>query len=161
LVIGIGNPLRGDDGAGRVVGQRLHDLNIPRLQVREHEGETTWLLEAWEGADTVFVVDAVSSAAAPGTIYRLDATHQSLQRQSFPDSSHSFGLHEAVELARAWNRLPRKLIVYGIVGRSFELGGELSREAKQAARRVADRILAELRATAPAPQFTTRRTALR
>jgi len=64
----------------------------------------------------------------------------------FPGSSHSFGLHEAIELARALKRLPRRLILYGIEGKSFGLGGELSPDVKEAAPRVADRIVAELRA---------------
>jgi hydrogenase maturation protease len=146
LVIGIGNPLRGDDGVGRIVAQCLREQNIPGLRVLEHEGETTWLMEVWEGADTVFVVDAISSASAPGTIRRCDAAHRSLQKVSLRDSSHSFGLHEAVELARVWNRLPRRLIIYGIVGKSFDLGSELSSKVRQATRRVADRIVAELSA---------------
>jgi len=146
VVIGIGNLLRGDDGVGRIVAQRLREQNIPGLRVLEHEGETTWLMEAWEGADTVLVIDAISSASAPGTICRFDAAHRSLQRVSFRDSSHSFGLHEAVQLARGWNRLPRRLIIYGIVGKSFGLGSELSSKVRQAGGRVADRIVAELSA---------------
>ena len=59
LVIGIGNLLRGDDSVGRIVAQRLRERNIPQLQVLEQEGETMGLMEAWAGADTVFVVDAI------------------------------------------------------------------------------------------------------
>jgi hydrogenase maturation protease len=83
LVIGIGNLLRGDDSVGRIVARRLRERNIPRLQVLEQEGGTTGLMEAWAGADTVFVVDAISSKSRPGTILRLNATHQSLQRRIF------------------------------------------------------------------------------
>ena len=146
VVIGIGNPLRGDDAVGRFVAQRLAERNIPGVRVLEHEGETTWLMGAWEGVDTVFVVDAISSASAPGTICRLDAAERSLQRVTFRHSSHSFGLHEAVELARTWNHLPRQLVIYGIVGKSFGLGSELSSKVRQAGGRVADRIVAELSA---------------
>jgi hydrogenase maturation protease len=144
LVIGIGNLLRGDDSVGRIVAQRLRERNIPQLQVLEQEGETTGLMEAWAGPDTVFVVDAISSKSRPGTILRLNATHQSLQRRIFQDSSHSFGLHEAIELARVLNRLPRRLIIYGIEGKSFDLGAEVSSEAKVAASRVVKCIVAEL-----------------
>jgi hydrogenase maturation protease len=92
----------------------------------------------------VFVVDAISSNFRPGAILRLNATHQSLQRRIFQDSSHSFGLHEAIELARVLNRLPRRLIIYGIEGKSFDLGAEVSSEAKVAASRVVKCMVAEL-----------------
>jgi hydrogenase maturation protease len=144
LVIGIGNLLRGDDGVGRFVAQRLAERNIPGVRVLEHEGEMTWLMEAWAGADAVFVVDAVSSKSTTGTVRRFDAAQQTLEGQSLRNSSHAFGLREAVELARAWNRLPRRLIIYGIVGKSFDLGAELSPRVRQAVPRVADRIAAEL-----------------
>ena len=39
LVIGIGNLLRGDDGVGRFVAQRLAGRNIPGVRVLEHEGK--------------------------------------------------------------------------------------------------------------------------
>jgi hypothetical protein len=41
-------------------------------------------------------------------------------------------------------RLPRRLIIYGIEGKSFDLGAEVSSEAKVAASRVVNCIVAEL-----------------
>ena len=39
------------------------------------DGEATRLLEAWTGAATAIVIDAVAGgAAAPGTLHRLDVT---------------------------------------------------------------------------------------
>lgn len=143
LVIGIGNPLRGDDGVGRIVARRLLERTIPGLRVLEQEGEITGLLEAWKGSKAVIVVDAAASHSVPGTIHRFEATQSPLPGRIFQNSTHAFGLHEAVELARALNQMPQRLVVFGIEGKSFALGGELSSEINQAAAKVVDRIIEE------------------
>jgi hydrogenase maturation protease len=112
--------------------------------VLEREGEPTSLIDSWEGADAVWLVDAVSSGAEPGTVHRLDASEGELPAALFRASTHHFGLAEAVELARAVGRLPRKTIVYGIEGDSFETGETLSPEVEAAAARVADAVREEV-----------------
>jgi len=143
LLIGVGNPLRGDDGAGPVVAKLIRERHHPCISVREHDGEGASLIETWASAQKVIVVDAVSSDSPPGTIYRLDATEQPLPGKVFQSSTHAFGLHDAIELARALHRLPRQIIIYGIVGKCFETGSGLSGEVEIAARQVAERILKE------------------
>ena len=107
----------------------------------EHEGEPTSLIDAWEGAQAVWLVDAVSSGAAPGTIHRLDASDRELPREVFRTSTHHVGLAEAVELARALGRLPSRTVVYGIEGASFDVGDELSSVVAA----VVDRVAAAVR----------------
>ncbi len=126
LVIGLGNPCRGDDGAGRVAAQRLRELDLPGVEVREESGEGAALMDAWKDADTVMVIDAAQSGAAPGTIHRLDARETPVPARFFHYSTHAFSVAEAVELARALGRLPPRLIVYGIEGRDFSAGEKLS-----------------------------------
>ena len=115
-----------------------------RADVLEREGEPTSLLAAWEGADSVWLVDAVSSGAAPGTVHRIDATHDALPAAFARTSTHHFGLPEAVELARTLDRLPAQLVVYGVEGARFDTGDELTPEVADAVPRVADAIRAEL-----------------
>jgi hydrogenase maturation protease len=144
-VIGIGNPFRSDDGAGIVVARALREGIPDGVSVIEQRGEGAALLEAWNGAGAVVLVDAVQSGAAPGTIHRLDACAQQIPTRFFHYSSHAFSVAEAVELARALNRLPPRLIVYGIEGRNFGAGEGLSAEVTQALATLADRVLDEVR----------------
>jgi hydrogenase maturation protease len=92
----------------------------------------------------VWLVDAVSSGAEPGTVHRLDASEHELPAALFRASTHHLGLAEAVELARAVGRLPRRTIVYGIEGSSFETGEVLSDEVEAAAARVAEAVRKEV-----------------
>jgi hydrogenase maturation protease len=65
-------------------------------------------MEAWRGVETVIIIDAVMSGAEPGTIRRLDAKTQPLQKDAFRCSTHAFGVAEAIELSRARGELPQK-----------------------------------------------------
>jgi hydrogenase maturation protease len=143
LLIGVGNLLRGDDAAGRLTANLIRSRNCPAFRVIEHGGEGASLMEAWAGVQDVIVVDVVSSNSPPGTIFRFDATKNPLQTKLFQNSTHSFGLQEAVELSRALDRLPRHLIVYGIQAQSFETGAPPSDEVQKAIQEVVARILQE------------------
>jgi hydrogenase maturation protease len=135
LVIGVGSAARGDDAAGLLVARRLGG--------REHEGDPLALLDAWEDAATAVVIDAVSSGAAPGTVHRFEAGDAALPaRLRSSTSTHAVGLAEAIELARALDRLPPRLIVYGIEGERFTTGADLSPAVAAAVEVVAAAVIA-------------------
>jgi hydrogenase maturation protease len=144
LVIGIGNEFRGDDGAGIQAARRLAALEPPGVTVLEQSGEGATLMETWQTAATVFVVDAVQSADPPGTIYRFDAGREPLPAHFAGYSSHAFGLAEAVAMARLLGQLPARLIVYGVAGRNFDYGVTLSPEVETAVDRLVARLLSEV-----------------
>ena len=96
------------------------------IKVAECNGGGVELLEIWEDYNNVFIIDAASSGKAPGTILRFDLNKETLLQNAFNYSSHSFSISETVELARKLNRLPTRLIIYGIEGKIFEQGTGLS-----------------------------------
>jgi hydrogenase maturation protease len=149
LVIGVGSQERGDDGVGPLVARAMGAKNLPHTTIVEESGEGGALLEAWKGADAVILIDAVSSGAAPGTLHRFDAQAQSIPAKFFRYSSHTFGVAEAVELARALSQLPSRLIVYGIEGKAFETGIGLSPEVVDTARSVVRAATHEVRSLLP------------
>jgi len=138
-VIGVGNPWRRDDAAGLAVARRLQGT-LPGAAVVEREGEPAGLIDAWEGTDRLWLVDAVSSLAAPGTVHRIDIATEALPPDLFQASTHHLGLADAVELARALGRLPGHAVFYGIEGASFDVGEGLSEDVEQAVERVAQAI---------------------
>ncbi len=143
-VIGVGNPWRGDDAVGLHVARRLQERLPEGVEVLEREGEPTSLIDAWEGAGMLWLVDAVFSGASPGTVHRLDAQERELPAELFRASTHHFGLPEAVELARALGRLPEHVVVYGIEGASFDAREGLTPEVEAAAERVAAAVQEEV-----------------
>ena len=149
LVIGVGNEYRSDDAVGIVVARRLRQISLGNVTVIEASGEGTDLMESWKGADTVIIVDAASSGAKPGTIHRIDARAQRIPTGLLRYSTHAFSVGEAVELARAMNRLPPRMVVYGIEGERFDEGTVLSRAVQGSVDTVVDLVLKQLRTAAP------------
>jgi hydrogenase maturation protease len=140
LIIGLGNEYRADDAVGLLVARRVRELGLENVKAIEESGEGAHLIEAWKGAETVIIVDAVSSGSNPGSVHRFDAIAKKVPSKFFHHSSHAFSVVEAIELARAMSQLPSRLIVIGVEGHSFEAGVELSSEVKQAVEEVVDWI---------------------
>lgn len=143
MVIGVGNPWRRDDGAGLAVARRLQGA-LAAATVLEREGEPAGLIDAWEGAERLWLVDAVSSGEAPGAVHRIDVASKELPEDLFRASTHHLGLSEAVELARALGRLPGHAVFYGIEGASFDAGEGLSDAVAEAVETVAQAITEEV-----------------
>ena len=145
VVIGVGNEYRSDDGAGIAVARRLRTLFPTGVTILEESGEGAALMQGWQGAAWVMLVDAVRSGASPGTIHRLDARAAPMPTGFFHYSTHAFSVAEAVELARSLDQLPAHLVVYGIEGATFAAGVELSPAVEQAVEAVVERIAQEAR----------------
>jgi hydrogenase maturation protease len=127
LVIGVGNPGRGDDGAGPEVARKVRTAEA----IRHHSGSYE-LIDLWEDADEVVVVDAARSGAPAGTIHRIEANHDALPGGLLATSTHSVGVAETVELARSLGRLPPRLLIYGIEVSDVTVGARLSPEVVRA-----------------------------
>jgi len=144
-VIGVGNALRHDDAAGLEIVRRLRArAQAAKIAVYEQEGETLALLDMWEGVDAVVLVDAVRCGGAPGSICRLDATSAPIPaRLRGSSSTHAVGVGDAIELARALHRLPKRVVLVGVEGRRFDAGTGLSEEVEAAIAPLADAVLRE------------------
>ena len=132
FLIGIGNPFRGDDGVGPWIASRLRGR--PGLRVTESKGEVSELIQYFQESPYLIVIDALSSGIKAGAWRSFEAHREALPADSFQVSTHGFGLHEAIELARAMGRLPKSLIVYGIEGKDFSPGTGLSPEVEKGAK---------------------------
>lgn len=144
VVVGIGNPDRGDDAVGRAVARALRGRLPDHVGIVEADGEATALLECLEDVPEAYLVDACASGSPPGTIRRFDAAAEPLPQAAFGLSTHGFGLAEAIELARALGQLPGRCVVYAVEGQGFETGAPLSAPVERAVPGVVERLCAEL-----------------
>jgi hydrogenase maturation protease len=149
VVIGVGNPYRGDDGVGIEAARALRELLPDAVEVVEHDGEPAALIDVWEGSAITYVIDAVRADDAPGTIHRIELDRTGavvVPHSPRRDSSHALGLGDAVDLARVLERLPDRLVVLGVTGDSFALGDTLSRPVHDAIDKVASEVAGEIAA---------------
>ena len=148
LIIGVGNPDRGDDGAGLAAAVLLRERLAHRDDIRVllHWGESTGLVDAMTGWDDVIIVDAARSAREPGSWHVFDVTGSPLPSDLTDMSSHGFGIPQAIELARALDTLPKRCRIYAIEGSTFEAGAPLSDVVRVAVEAVAREIMRSLEA---------------
>lgn len=144
LVIGIGNPDRGDDSIGPLVTRRLVGRAPPDVTIIERAGDALALIEDWAGYETVILIDAAAPGATPGRIHRIDLLTTQLPADMPFASTHAFGVGNAVGLARTLGLLPRCLVVYAIEGVNFEPGAHLSPNIAAAVEEVVTQVIAEL-----------------
>ena len=147
VVIGIGNDLRHDDAIGLYVVRIIEEHSIPEVKTVIGVKDGTALINAWEGFNNVYIVDAIQSKDTPGKIYRFDALTEEIPEHTFSShSTHVFNLSSTVKLAESLQQLPDKLIIFGIVGKNFSHGRGLTNEVKTGGDEVVKNILSELSA---------------
>jgi hydrogenase maturation protease len=126
LAIALGNPLRGDDGAGAAMGRALVAL-LPGLEVVETLELLPEHAEAAAQADGLLLLDA-SATSAPGEI-RVEPIVPAPAR---PAMVHALRPEELVGLARAlYGRAPPAALVT-VGGVAFDFGEGLSAEVAAA-----------------------------
>lgn len=124
LVLGIGNPLFGDDGVGpRVVQNLARRTRRPGLDFLDGGTAGPHLLGYLEGYSHLVVVDALDAGLAPGTICRL--TPGEISSRGGKLSFHQTGLDDLLALARLAGRLPETVIL-GIQIERLGWGTDLS-----------------------------------
>ncbi len=124
LVIGIGNPSRGDDALGPQAIERLEALALPDLELlTDFQLQVEFLLDL-AGREEVIFIDAGVAGDGPFTFAPIQA------REDHSFSSHALS-PQAVLLAyeRHYGQAPPPAYVLAIRGYGFELGEGLSAPA--------------------------------
>jgi len=143
-IIGVGSPA-GDDQAGWWTIEAFdRDVSrspamMARICTMALDRPGINLVNLMQGAQRVFLIDAVQSRSPPGTIYRLSIAELAAWEETV--SSHGFGVAMALHLARELNALPKALSLYGIGIESAAAGGKPCLTVRNAAHAVAHEIL--------------------
>ena len=148
LILGLGNPLLGDEGIGLRAVEELKGLELPD-GVTVAEGGTTGLglVSLMEGYQRVIVVDAADMGHPPGRVVRFTPSEAQLKTAEAPLSLHQIGLGEALALADALEVAPAELVIIGVQPHRVEMGAGLSSEVEGAIPQIIRIILDELDAS--------------
>ena len=120
-VIGLGSP-HGDDQIGWELVHMLERESLAvddsaELSLRACASVGGEILDLWRDAELAIIVDAVRSAAPPGTLRRLELHPQhdlSVLDTVQALTSHGLDLPDLIELAEALDLLPRRLVLFGV-----------------------------------------------
>jgi hydrogenase maturation protease len=145
VVVGVGNELRRDDGAGPAVIARLRalqpgDAGLSGVTLALSDGDPGRMINLWEGARLAVVIDAVRDSRLPPGQTCQHAIDDLTGMVDSAVSSHGIGLGGAVELARALGRLPPRLTVLAVVGRDFGFGVGLTTEVGDAVGELVEQV---------------------
>ncbi len=149
IVLGLGNPVWGDDSAGPQVARALHDrLSQPETTVAEASIAGLDILELLADYDKAIIIDAVESENGdPGTIYRLKLEDITTNPTQNP---HGLDFIAAIELGRKLGLpLPASITIFAIkAGQTALPQKECTPAVRAAIPLCADIIIRELQATA-------------
>lgn len=113
LILGLGNPILGDDGVGWCVVEALESRVPAGVECDRQASGGLALMERLVGYDRVILIDAIQTRnGRPGAVYRfalddLPTLHT--------DSAHDASLQTALDLGRRLGaRLPEDIVVIAI-----------------------------------------------
>ncbi|HEY83904.1 MAG TPA: hydrogenase maturation protease [Chloroflexi bacterium] len=142
LIIGLGNPLRGDDGIGARVAQALAEQNLPpNVDVLDGGTQGLGIVNMLEGRQRVIFVDAADVGVAPGQFKRFTLDEARLLGNDRHLSLHNASLRDALLLAQALDMLPPEVIIFGVQPDTLEWDSTLSPPVEAAL----PRLLAEVK----------------
>jgi hydrogenase maturation protease len=145
VVIGLGNPLMGDDGLGLAVLDELRSGYALPAGVELVDGGT-WgmnLLPVIEDADELILIDAIDAGQPPGAFVRLERDR--LPRYlATKISPHQVDLRDVLGLAELRGTLPPDTVALGLQPESIEFRNSLSDVLRCRVDALAKAVIAEL-----------------
>ena len=148
LVLGIGNPVLGDDGIGFHIAQELaKEIKDENIGVKDTSVNGLNLLELIVGYDKLIVIDAImTEEAKAGEIYRLKPSSSGETAWS-TISLHHLNLATTIEIGERLfpKEMPGEVIIFAIGAQEVtEVTGEMTARVKEAIPRVINLVLEEL-----------------
>ena len=148
LILGLGNPFRGDDGLGPAIVTTLEGLDLPWDSVEILDGGTPGLdtILMWQGYQRLIIVDAADMGLAAGEWRRFDLENLNLTVNDnvWRGTLHAAGLAEAFSLAEALNALPPETVLFVVQPEKIGWSPGLSWKVRRTVPLVAWEILKEL-----------------
>ncbi len=145
-VLGIGNPLLGDDGFGVEVVKRLSQEmgESPDVEIIDGGSLGIYLLPYLEGKTHLIVVDAINFNGKPGEIikFKLEEIPAYI---GFKVSEHQITFHEVIALMNLLNIKPTESLVIGVQPKTNQWGDTMSKEVTEAIDKVVDEVKKQIK----------------
>lgn len=127
LILGLGNPLRGDDGVGVHLAQSLAQQTLPDdIEVVDGGTQGLGLIPLLEGRQRVILVDAADIGRTPGEFRRFTLQEAVLAGDDRHIAIHAAGLKDALLLATTLKILPNQVVIFGVQPATMDWNSALS-----------------------------------
>ena len=148
LVLGIGNPILGDDGVGFHIAQELaKEIKDENIAVKDTSIDGLNLLELIVGYDKIIIIDAIMTEDGEvGEISRLKPEDIGEPAQSII-SAHHLNLLTTIKLGRQLfpGKIPEEVIVLAVgIQEVTEFTEEMTEKVKEAIPKAVNLVLEEV-----------------
>lgn len=130
-IIGIGNPLRRDDGIGIILLEKLKEQkkDLPE-EIEFIDGGTGGmnLLHVFSSFDNVLIIDAVQLHINPGSYKLFTADDININKKIIYISTHENQLPQVIEMSKQLGELPKKFFIFGIQPKDISYGTTLTND---------------------------------
>jgi hydrogenase maturation protease len=133
LIVGVGNPLLGDEGIGCHIIEKLSGMALPPdIRILDCGCDLLNLVSYINRPQRIIVIDAVRAGGEPGQIHRFDFDELDNIKTESP-SAHQLRIVDVLQLLKqAYPSLKCcKITVMGIEPGAIGLGTELSEEVTE------------------------------
>ncbi len=146
LVLGVGNILLGDEGAGVRAVEMMQDLYDFTDNVEFIDGGTAGfeLISFLDDKTDLFIFDAIVDDSKPGTVKRFNLENPPAFFQN-RISPHQLGLSEMLSTAALTDDLPANITLFGIVPKTVDTGMELTGPVRAGVELMVDMAIDELK----------------
>jgi len=147
IIIGVGNPILGDDAVGIEVARGLKNrIDDPSIEIVEAYTGGFNLLDIVLGYEKAIIIDAVVSPSHAGEIRKIGLEELSTHNSWNP---HAVSFYEAIQLAEKLgeDRIPKEIIIFAIMIPSIQLEfrEELSNVVRKAIPKAINEALREVK----------------
>ena len=144
LILGVGNPLRKDDGIGVHIAHELEKFGMPQgVKVLDAGTENLALVDRMREAPTVVFLDAVEMGENPGTVKLFTQQDVVMVGKKRALSLHEIGLPQVFFVASLQGVSP-DIVIVGIQPKDLGWGTGLSPELERAVPHIVEYVLAEI-----------------
>ncbi len=148
LILGIGNPILGDDGVGFHVAKELERLiKDDTMDIGDASTGGLNLLDIIMGYEKVVIIDAIKTEGGePGEIYRLRPEDFS-KSVHLATSMHDLNFPTVIEIGNKLmpEEMPREIVIFAIEVEEIEkFTEEMTTKVKEAVPKVVNLVLGEI-----------------
>lgn len=126
LVLGIGNPLRSDDGIGIHVIEALREEDLGEgVHIKEGLSGLD-ILGAIAGYERIIIIDAIKSGGETGTIYKLSVGDLHARQTLHTFSTHDVDIPTMLKLGKDLypEKMPEDIVIIAVEAEDIETFSE-------------------------------------
>ena len=141
IVLGIGNPILGDDGVGINVARKLKRcIHGPEIKIMEASAGGMGIVETILGYDRAILIDAIKKDGKMGEVKRFSVEDFSIHSCN----PHDVNLSTALKIIEKMGAGIPDIVIVGIIVGKSSFGEKMSATIAEAVPRAVEMTMAEL-----------------